>query len=260
MVLTLKPDFDFDAEFYAQNGDINLPAVERLSDSPLVEKVWYSRSERGGSFISTAETHCEIVVTSYQNRTFLTVRGPETQPTAAYCPPNTEFMEIVFKVDTFMPRFPASMLMDRRDIDLPQAGSNSFWLDSSAWEFSDYENADTFINRLVREGLLVNDEVIDLTLRDQSSFTDRSRRTIQRRFLQATGQHCVSNSPRALRHQFVKTGVVHPGYRRTGRIYRSIPYDPRTQAVYGANTGADRHWKYRKAHVAFVQDSALLMV
>ena len=185
MVLTAQSEVDFEAEPRLQDGDINLSGEERDSDSPLVERVWHSHSAGGGSFVSTAESHCEIVVTKYPHSTVLTVRGPETRATAAYCPPNTEFMGIVFKIGTFMPKFPASMVMNRHDLDLPQAGSRAFWLDSSAWEFPSFENADTFVNRLVREGLLIRDPVVDVALREQPSAM--SRRTIQRRFLQATG-------------------------------------------------------------------------
>ena len=190
MVLTFKPEVDFDVEPRVQNDDTNLPCEERRSDWPYVERVWHSRSDGGGSFISTAESHWEIVVTKFRRSTTLTVRGPETRATAAYCPPNTEFMGIVFKAGAFMPKFPARMVMDRRDLNLPQAGNNSFWLDSSAWEFPSYENADTFINRLVREGLLVHDPVIDVALREQPQIM--SRRTVQRRFLRATGLTVVS--------------------------------------------------------------------
>ncbi len=185
MVLTLKPEVDFDANLQLPDGDITLPGEERASDSPLVERVWYSRSEDGGGFISMAESHWEIVVTKHRRSTILTVRGPETQATPAYCPPDAEFMGIVFKLGAFMPKFPARMVMDRRDVNLPQAGSSSFWLNSAAWEFPTFDNADTFIERLVREELLVQDPVVDVALREEPSVI--SRRTIQRRFLQATG-------------------------------------------------------------------------
>ncbi len=97
-------------------------------NSPFVERVWRSHSDGGGSFLSTAISHWEIVVTKNRNGTTLTVRGPETCSTAANCPPDSEFMGIVFKVGSFMPKFPPRMVMDRRDLNLPQAGSNSFWL------------------------------------------------------------------------------------------------------------------------------------
>lgn len=165
--------------------DISLPCEERLSDSPFVERVWHSRSDAGGAFISTAESHWEMVVTKYRNRTTLTVRGPETRATPAFSPPDAEFCGIVFKAGAFMPNCPASMVIDRQDVNLPLASSKSFWLNGSAWKFPDFENADTFVSRLVREGLLVHDPVIDAALRGQPHTL--SRRTIQRRFLQATG-------------------------------------------------------------------------
>lgn len=164
---------------------ISLPAEERLSDSPFVDLMWHSQSVEGGSFISTASPYWEMVVTKFQGRITLNIRGPETRPTPAFCPPDAEFFGIVFKPGAFMPLFPAGMVMDRRDLYLPPASSQSFWLNSSAWEFPNFENADTFVSRLVREKLLVYDPLIDVVLRDKPH--DLSDRTIQRRFLQATG-------------------------------------------------------------------------
>jgi hypothetical protein len=61
----------------------------------------------------------------------------------------------------------------------------SFWLDGSAWQVPDYENADTFVAWLVRAGLLVIDPAVPAALRGE--LTDASLRTVQRRFRQATG-------------------------------------------------------------------------
>lgn len=47
---------------------------DRLSDSPLVERVWRSRSERAGSFLSIAASTFEIVVSLV--RAGLLVREP----------------------------------------------------------------------------------------------------------------------------------------------------------------------------------------
>ncbi len=181
MLLTLTPE----VEQRVQSSEISLPGEERPSDSPFVELVWHSHSGQGGSFVSTASSHWEMVVTKYQGRTSLTIRGPETKVTPAFSPPDAECYGIVFKPGAFMPLFPASMVIDRRDVYLPPASSQSFWLNSSAWQFPNFENADTFVNRLVREKLLVYDPLIDIVLRKKSH--DLSERTIQRRFLQATG-------------------------------------------------------------------------
>ena len=76
------------------------------------------------------------------------------------------------------------MIMDRRDVTLPEAESKSFWLNGSVWQYPDYENADTLVNRLARDGLLVYDPVVNARLKGRP--VKMSSRTMQRRFLQST--------------------------------------------------------------------------
>ena len=83
-----------------------------------------------------------------------------------------------------MPHLPVINLVDG-DALLPEGASKTFWLNGSAWQFPTYENAETFVDRLVRQDLLVRDPVVNAVLQDQSP--DRSFRTVRRRFLQATG-------------------------------------------------------------------------
>ena len=158
---------------------------ERLSDSPFVERIWWAQSERTGGFLSVAASQWEMVVSKYRGETTLTVRGPETKATSMNVTlVGAEFFGIIFKYGAFMPYFPVSDLVDG-DVDLPEASSKSFWLNGSAWQFPTYENADTFVNRLVRESLLDCDPIIAPVLRGEPQ--DLSLRSVQRRFLQATG-------------------------------------------------------------------------
>ncbi|MBZ0286518.1 MAG: AraC family transcriptional regulator, partial [Anaerolineae bacterium] len=146
---------------------MNLTFEERPSDSPLVERIWRSggADNPGGSFVSVASINCGIVVSKIGGATYITVRGPETKATAAYCPPDAEFVGIVFKPGTFIPHFPARRVMDRQDVNLPQASGKSFWLGGAAWEYPDFDTADTFIQRLVREGLLLREPVVEDALK-----------------------------------------------------------------------------------------------
>ena len=158
---------------------------ERLSDSPFVERIWQAQSERAGDFLSVAASQWEMVVSTYQGETTITVRGPETKVTPMHVTlVGAEFFGIIFKYGAFMPHFPVSDLVDR-DVDLPDASSKSFWLNGSAWQFPDYENADTFVDRLTRAGLLVRDPLVESALRGEPP--ELSPRSIQRRVLQATG-------------------------------------------------------------------------
>jgi AraC-like DNA-binding protein len=115
----------------------------------------------------------------------MTVRGPETQATPAYNPAEAEFLGVLFKPGVFMPSFPARTVRDRQDLTLPKATDRSFWLNGSAWQFPTYENVDTFIDRLVCEGLLIRDPIVGEVSKGQP--VEMSLRTVQRRFLQATG-------------------------------------------------------------------------
>jgi AraC-like DNA-binding protein len=164
---------------------------ERTSDSALVERIWrYHSAATAASFISMAEIHCGIVVTKCRGKTTLTVRGPETKATPAHCPADAEFLGIMFSFGACMPHLPAGMVMDRRDVNLPEATRTSFWLNGSAWHYPNHENVDAFVERLVREGVLVHHPVGEAVLQGQPA--ERSARTVQRRFLQTTGLTCTA--------------------------------------------------------------------
>lgn len=164
---------------------MDLICEERFSDAPFVERVWHTQGERAGPFISIAETEWSLVVTKYRGKTSITLRGPTTNATPAFCPPDAEFFGIQFKPGAFMPNLPTRSVMNRNDLNLPQAGTSSFWFHSSAWQYPTFENADQFVKRLVRNGLLLNDPIVDAVLQAQP--VELSLRTVQRRFLRATG-------------------------------------------------------------------------
>jgi hypothetical protein len=158
---------------------------DRLSDSPFVERVWTARSERAGQFLSVASGHSEIVVSRLRGQTFITVRGPETQATDAECPADGDWLGIRFQAGAFLPAFLPETVRDRSDVNLPEATRRSFWLNGSAWEYPTFENADTFVARLVKKGLLVRDRLVDAVLRGEPEAV--SRRSAQRHFARATG-------------------------------------------------------------------------
>jgi AraC-like DNA-binding protein len=160
---------------------------ERPSESPFIEKIWHTQSDRSGLFISSASTHSELVVTRYQGKTMVTVRGPETVATSDDVESSdAEFFGIVFKLGVFMPHLLPKNLMDRRDVYLPESTGHSFSLQGASWEIPTFENADTFINRLIHDGLLVRDDLVADALQ-HDEMPAMSVRHLRRRFLQSTG-------------------------------------------------------------------------
>lgn len=126
----------------------------------------------------------EVVITKQADKTTLTVRGPETKARPAPVPADAEFVGIIFKMGSFMRPLPTADLVNG-GVNLPEASSKSFWLNGSAWQFPDFENTDTFINRLVRDGVLMHEPIVEAAL--QGHLKDLSLRSLQRRFLQTTG-------------------------------------------------------------------------
>lgn len=194
---------------------------DRPSDSSFVERVWRSHSERSGTFRSIAACHWEMVVTRLNGKTSLTVRGPETKPTLADCPAEGEWFAIRFKLGTFMPLLRPGDLRDRNDVTLPHATNRSFWLNGSAWEYPDFENAETFVKRLVNAGLIAVDQSVSAALRREPH--ELTLRTEQRHFLQATG--VTHNTIRQIERARHATNLLKQGVSIFDAVYEAGYYD-----------------------------------
>ena len=83
-----------------------------------------------------------------------------------------------------MPTFLPGTLLNG-DVILPEAARQSFWLNGAAWQMPDFDNAETFVERLVRDGLLHREPVVNAVFQAQP--LTLSTRTVRRRFLVATG-------------------------------------------------------------------------
>ena len=158
---------------------------DRPSDSPFVERIWRAHSEGARPFLSIAESRSEMVVTRHHGKLTLTVRGPETKATPlGDCPADSEWLGIRLKPGAFLLPLPARNLVDAA-VTLPHATGQSFWLGGLVWQFPDSDNADTFVAWLVRKGLLLREPIVGEALHGR--LKDLSLRSVQRRFLQATG-------------------------------------------------------------------------
>ena len=162
------------------------------SSSAYVGGAWRTSSdpEPEDAFMSGAVAQWEIVVTRQAETRSVTVRGPESRATAAAIPPDAEFFGISFTLGTFMPALDLRRLVDR-SLTLPMASATTFWLHGSAWDLPGPGNADVFVDRLVRDGLLVHDPVVPAALGDrpeaERAVHALSTRSVERRVARATG-------------------------------------------------------------------------
>jgi methylphosphotriester-DNA--protein-cysteine methyltransferase len=61
----------------------------------------------------------------------------------------------------------------------------TFLLDGDQWEYPSFDNAETFVRRLVKRGVIARDAAVEAAL--HGDYHALSRRSAQRHFLHATG-------------------------------------------------------------------------
>lgn len=158
----------------------------RPADSPLVEKIWYSRSETSFFFLSYSEARSEIVfVKNRGGRVAAFLRGPETMPSRAQVESGAECLGLQLRLGVYVPSSLPRDLSNRRDADLPVVDDRRILIGGHLVEVPRFDNAEEFAERLFRLGLLRRDTDIVAVLDDQPS--PSALRTRQLRFLKATG-------------------------------------------------------------------------
>jgi len=163
---------------------MSLVTEARLSDSPLVESITRGRTLSEGSTIRPAESNWHMVLVRVNDMVLPLVVGPLTTSGIASWGEGGDVLWIKFKLGVHMPHIPLKTFMGL-EMRLPDATSKSFWLNGSSWQFPDFENADTFVDRLAREEALAFDPIVGAALQDKLPVV--AARTVRHRFLHSTG-------------------------------------------------------------------------
>ena len=164
---------------------MSMISEERSSYSPYIEKIMRGRTLAAGNSIRPAEVRWHMVFVRHAGGSLPLVVGPWTSSGVASWGEGAEILWIQFKLGVFMPHLPTRHYRDGEQL-LPEASADHFWWKGAARQIPDFENVETFIERLVREDDLVCDPLVDAALQDRSP--EISPRTLRHRFLQATGQ------------------------------------------------------------------------
>lgn len=156
----------------------------RRSDSPYIDMLWRGHVEGIYAPVCPADVRWNLLFVRRGDFFRVTVEGPTTQSVPKYQTEDYEFLVIKFRLGTFFHFLTPDSLVNE-DVALPEATNQSFWLHSATWELPTFENAEVFVERLARAGLLVHEGVIEEALKDKPQ--PLSDRSVRRRFLQATG-------------------------------------------------------------------------
>src|SRR5215472_16252744 len=135
----------------------------RVSDSPYVEMIWRGRAGSDYAPLCPADGRWNLLFLGLPGKVQVFVEGPLTQATPKTHTEGTEWLVIKFKLGAFLPALPVSNLVDAA-ATLPLAARTSFWLHGTRWQFPDYENIETFIDRLARAEVLLHDEIVGAVL------------------------------------------------------------------------------------------------
>src|SRR5512142_262281 len=155
----------------------------RPADSPLVQAVtrWVIGDEERS--MAAPDGCWDLVVLKQDGKTNMLLTGQTTQAVSLPFTPGDEIMTISFKASVFLSSIPAMALLDR-GILLPTE-HHTFQLASDVFEIPTFDNAEGFIQSLVKKEQIDQDEVVEELLMDHPQAY--SLRSIQRRFLRATG-------------------------------------------------------------------------
>ena len=167
-----------------ETGLQSITCWARGSDSPYVETVMHGRTLGDDSPVRPAECRWHMVFVRTDGEVRVVFVGPWTTAGTTHYAEGAEILWVKFALGAFMPHLPVRKFLDTETI-IPEASSRSFWLKGSAWQFPDHENVETFVDKMVRNGVLVRDPLVDAILRDRPQ--ELSPRTVRHRFLQATG-------------------------------------------------------------------------
>jgi hypothetical protein len=156
----------------------------RSSDSPFIQTVTRVRYNADGIDIEPPDGNWAIVVIKHHGQLQVLHTGTVTKPVPLCFEKDDEYIGISFKPSAFLPCLPAKPLVNT-GMFLTQFNKQRFWLGNSAWEIPTFDNAESFVNKLVDNGLLATDDIVDSILNDLPKAF--SLRSIQRHFLRTTG-------------------------------------------------------------------------
>ena len=163
-----------------------MPLIQhtRPIDSPYAENVSSMRFTSPGEMLMRPDGCWDIAVIRREGglkvlRTGLTTRAVTFQHEA-----DDEMLVISFKPSSFMPLMPGEIMRDE-GVLLENFGRRDFWIGTEVREIPSFDNAEAFVARLVRDGIVESNDLVASVVDGRPKAM--SERTMQRHFLRTTG-------------------------------------------------------------------------
>lgn len=159
-------------------------AEGRLSDSTYVDSIWRGHADADHTLMCPADGRWNLCFTQLNGTMQATVEGAMSEAIPQTHLTGVDWLVIKFKLGVFLPNVPARTYLNRA-AHLPEATRRSFWLHSATWQTPNFDNADTCVAWLVRQGAVQLNPVVSDALRDQPPAI--ATRTLRHHFLRTTG-------------------------------------------------------------------------
>ncbi len=156
----------------------------RPSDSSFVERVTRVEYDRPVDGLSLPDGCWDIVFIRGLTGTVAFQTGLSSRPWPVRHAPGERLLTISFKPGVFMPRAPASRILDGFLVH-PTPSSRSVSIVGHTVEIPTFDNAEGFVENLARRGLLRRDEIVESVVVGRPWAI--SPRSVQRHFLSALG-------------------------------------------------------------------------
>jgi hypothetical protein len=157
-------------------------AKGRLSDSPYVDSIWQGSADADHTLMCPADGRWNLCFTNWNGKLQVSVEGPISQAVPQTHVKGVDWLVIKFKLGVFLPDISDVKCLDG---SLPDAAWQSFWLHSSTWQMPSFENADTFVDWLVREDAVQLNPLVSDALQDRPPAV--AERTLRHHFRRITG-------------------------------------------------------------------------
>lgn len=151
-------------------GSMNFVYQGRSSDSPVVDFIWRTEDARSGRYLAAATNQLHLVFITNDQKTKVELRGTAPQAIPFTYTIGNRNLAIRLKPGVFVPG-----LLPRQTIDISHT--------LQFWESPTFDNAEVFISKLMRRGLLAVDQLVQ----NPTYPLQVSPRTVQRHFLRTVG-------------------------------------------------------------------------
>ncbi len=163
---------------------VPIESEHRGSDSRYIARVWRGQASGTETMTSIATSNWELVFWEEAGVMHAAARGPETSASTAELHGDSASFGITFAHGASMPHLPVSGIVDG-GVESVQVSERAFVLAGEEWELPTFDNAEQFVEKLVRAGVLVRDPLVDDVVWGGAARV--GSRSVQRRVAGATG-------------------------------------------------------------------------